>query len=76
VSRAVIPIVSLALILRSRCKWRLEGTSRVHRTLLRDAASRLLLRMRAMGLEAEWPGPIPGSCPETAMTGERSWERR
>jgi hypothetical protein len=25
------------------------------RTLLRDAASRLLLRMRAMGLNAGWP---------------------
>jgi hypothetical protein len=28
------------------------------RTLLRDAASRLLLRMRAMGLNAGWPGRI------------------
>jgi hypothetical protein len=28
------------------------------RTLLRDAASRLLLRMRTMGLNAGWPGRI------------------
>jgi hypothetical protein len=44
------------------------------RTLLRDAASRLLLRMRATGLKAGWPGRIPGSSPGTAMTGSRTKE--
>jgi hypothetical protein len=38
-----------ALILRRSCNDRLEGegVSRVHWSLLRDAASRLLLRMRS-----------------------------